>query len=56
VVDLFEEKAKDTIKELKSGEALVLENVRAHDAETEEGTPEEQTKKEPVGNSVALKT
>ena len=48
VDDLFGEKAKDAIKELKSGEILVLENVRMYDAETEEGTPEEQAKKELV--------
>ena len=43
--DLYGEKAKAAIKELKSGEVLVLENVRMFDAETEEGTPEEQAKK-----------
>jgi phosphoglycerate kinase len=48
VDDLFGEKAIDAIKELKRGEILVLENVRAYGAETEEGTPEEQAKKEPV--------
>ena len=44
------EKAKEAIKELKSGEVLVLENVRMFDAETEEGTPEEQAKKPLVVN------
>jgi phosphoglycerate kinase len=48
VDDIFGEKAKDTIKELKSGNVLVLENVRMYDAETEEGTPEVQSKKELV--------
>jgi len=50
VADVFGEKAKDAIKELKSGEVLVLENVRVYDAETREGTPEEQAKKELVVN------
>ena len=45
VDDLYGEKAKEAIKELKSGEILVLENVRMFDAETEEGTPEEQAEK-----------
>ena len=52
--DLYGEKAKDAIKELKSGEVLVLENVRMFDAETEEGTPEEQAKKPLVVNLAPL--
>ena len=52
--DLYGEKAKDAIKELKSGEILVLENVRMFDAETEEGTPEEQAKKPLVANLAPL--
>jgi phosphoglycerate kinase len=54
VDDLFGEKAKDAIKELRSGEVLVLENVRAYDAETDEGTPEEQAKKPLVVNLAPL--
>jgi phosphoglycerate kinase len=54
VDDLFGEKGKDAIKELKSGEVLVLENVRMYDSETEEGTPEEQAKKELVVNLAPL--
>ena len=54
VDDLFGEKAKDAIKGLKSGEVVVLENVRAYDAETEQGTPEEQAKKELVVNLAPL--
>ena len=54
VDDLYGEKAKDAIKELKSGEILVLENVRMFDAETEEGTPEEQAKKPLVVNLAPL--
>jgi len=54
VDDIFGEKAKDAIKELKSGEVIVLENVRMYDAETEEGTPEDQEKKELVVNLAPL--
>jgi phosphoglycerate kinase len=54
VDDLYDEKAKAAIKELKSGEILVLENVRMFDAETEEGTPEEQAKKPLVVNLAPL--
>jgi phosphoglycerate kinase len=54
VDDVFGEKAKDAIKELKNGEILILENVRTYDAETEEGTPEEQAKKEFVVNLAPL--
>jgi phosphoglycerate kinase len=54
VDDLFGEKAKNAIKELKNGEVLVLENVRMYDAETEEGTPEEQAKKPLVFNLAPL--
>jgi len=44
VDDLYGEKAKDAIKKLKSGEVLVLENVRTFAGETKEGTPEEHAK------------
>ena len=54
VDDLYGEKAKEAIKELKDGEVLVLENVRMFDHETEEGTPEEQAKKELVVNLAPL--
>lgn len=54
VDDLFGEKAKDAIKKLNGGEILVLGNVRAYHAETEEGTPEEQAKKELVVNLTPL--
>jgi phosphoglycerate kinase len=46
VDEVFGEKAQKAIKELKSGEILVLENVRTYAAETEEGTPEEHAKTE----------
>ena len=54
VDDLYGEKAKEAIKELKSGDVLVLENVRMYDAETEEGTPEEQAEKPLVVNLAPL--
>jgi phosphoglycerate kinase len=44
VDDVFGEKAQRAIKELKSGEILVLENVRTYAGETEGGTPEEHAK------------
>ncbi|HVP41237.1 MAG TPA: phosphoglycerate kinase [Candidatus Krumholzibacteriaceae bacterium] len=46
VDDLFGEKAQKAIKELKSGEVLVLENVRNYPDELKKGTPEEQAKSE----------
>jgi len=54
VDDVFGEKAKDAIKNLKSGETLVLENVRTYAAETKEGTPEEHAKTELVKNLAPL--
>jgi phosphoglycerate kinase len=44
VDDVFGEKAQRAIKELKSSEILVLENVRTYPGETKEGTPEEHAK------------
>jgi len=46
--DVFGEKAQKAIKELKSGEILVLENVRSFPGETKEGTPEEHARTELV--------
>lgn len=54
VDDLFGEKAKDAIKNLKGGEILVLENVRSWDPETKSGTPEQQSKTELVQNLAPL--
>jgi phosphoglycerate kinase len=54
VDDLYGEKAKDAIKKLKSGEILVLENVRTFDGETKEGTPKEHAKTELVKNLAPL--
>jgi phosphoglycerate kinase len=48
VGDVFGEKAQKAIKELKSGEILVLDNVRNFAGETKEGTPEEHAKTELV--------
>ncbi|MFQ6068313.1 MAG: phosphoglycerate kinase [Candidatus Bathyarchaeia archaeon] len=44
VNDLFGEKAKKAIRDLKSGEILVLENVRTYPKERRKGTPEEHAK------------
>jgi phosphoglycerate kinase len=46
VNDLFGEKAQKAVKELKSGEVLVLENVRTYPDELKKGTPEEHAKSE----------
>jgi phosphoglycerate kinase len=54
VDDVFGEKAKDTIRNLKGGEILVLENVRTYAGETKEGTPEEHAKTEIVKNLAPL--
>lgn len=48
VEDVYGEKAKTAIKELKSGEVLVLDNVRNFAGETKEGTPEDHAKSELV--------
>jgi phosphoglycerate kinase len=54
VDDLYGEKAKDAIRRLKSGEILVLENVRTFAGETKEGTPEEHAKTELVRSLAPL--
>ena len=54
VDDVFGEKAKNAIKNLKAGEVLVLENVRSWDGETKSGTPEQQSKTELVQNLAPL--
>ena len=54
VDDLYGEKAKAAIKNLKSGEVLVLENVRTFPSETKDGTPEEQVKTDLVKNLAPL--
>jgi phosphoglycerate kinase len=54
VDDVFGEKAKNEIKKLKSGEILVLDNVRTFADETKEGTPEEHAKTDLVKNLAPL--
>ena len=52
--DLFGEKAKSAIREMKSGEILVLQNVRTYAKERKKGTPEEQAKTEFVQSLAPL--
>ena len=54
VDDIFGIKAKNAIKNLKSGEILVLDNVRGFDGETKKGTPEEHAKTDLVKNLAPL--
>ncbi|MCX8150848.1 MAG: phosphoglycerate kinase [Candidatus Bathyarchaeota archaeon] len=54
VDDVYGDKAKAAIKKLKSGEILVLENVRSFDGETKNGTPEQHAKTELVQNLAPL--
>jgi phosphoglycerate kinase len=52
--DLFGEKAKNSIKGLKSGEILVLKNVRTYSEEMKKGTPEEHAKTDFVKSMAPL--
>ena len=54
VDDVFGDKAKAAIKDLKGGEILVLENVRSWDKETKSASPEEASKTELVQNLAPL--
>jgi len=54
VDDVFGEKAQRAVKELKSGEILVLENVRTFADEQKKGTPEEHAKSEFVKSLAPL--
>jgi len=54
VDDVFGEKAQKAIRELKSGEVLVLGNVRGVSNEQNKGTPEEHSKTEFVKNLAPL--
>jgi phosphoglycerate kinase len=54
VNDLFGDQAKAAIKALKSGEILVLENLRSWDGETKSGTPEQQSKTPLIQNLAPL--
>src|SRR4030043_317177 len=52
--DIYGEKAKKAIKNLKGGEILVLDNVRGFDGETKNGTPTEHAKTPLVQNLAPL--
>ena len=54
VEDVYGERAKESIRKLKSGEVLLLENVRTYAGETKDGTPEDHAKTELVGNLAPL--
>jgi len=54
VADICGEKAQNAIKNLQSGEVLVLDNVRGFDGETKKGTPEEHSKTTLVQNLAPL--
>ena len=54
VDDVYGEKAQNQIRKLKSGEILVLDNVRNFAGETKEGTPEDHAKTELVKNLAPL--
>ncbi len=54
VDDVFGDKAKSEIRKLKSGEILVLDNVRGFAGETKEGTPEDHAKTDLVRNLAPL--
>ena len=54
VDDVYGEKAQKAIKELKSGEILVLDNVRKFSGETKKASPEEHSKSELVMNLAPL--
>lgn len=54
VDDLFGEKAKHAIKAMKSGEIVLLENIRFFEGETEDKSPEEHAKSQLVANLAPL--
>jgi phosphoglycerate kinase len=54
VGDVYGEKAKNAIKGLKSGEILVLDNVRNFPREAKDASPEEHAKSELVANLAPL--
>lgn len=54
VDDVFGEKAQKAIKELKSGEILVLKNVRTYADERKNGSPDDHAKSELVKNLAPL--
>ena len=54
VDDIYGDRAKEAIKGLKSGEILVLDNVRAFPLETKEGSPSDHAKTELVQSLAPL--
>jgi len=54
VDDLFGQKAKNAIRQLRGGEILVLENVRSWDGETQKGSPQKQSRTDLVQNIAPL--
>ncbi len=54
VNDIFGEKAKTAIKQMKSGDIIMLDNVRKYKDETEKKTPEEHAQSELVQNLYPL--
>jgi phosphoglycerate kinase len=54
VGDIYGEKAKNAIRNLKKGKILVLDNVRGFDGETKKGTPIEHAKTALVQNLAPL--
>ena len=54
VDDVYGEKAQNAIKNLQSGEILVLDNVRDFDGETKKATPQEHAKTPLVQNLAPL--
>ena len=54
VDDIYGEKAKNEIKNMKQGDIIMLDNVRKYDGETEKKTPEEHAQSELVQNLYSL--
>lgn len=54
VDDIYKEKAKEAIKNLKKGEVLLLDNVRQFNGETDKKSAEEHSKSELVQNLYPL--
>jgi len=54
VEDIYGETAQNAIKNMQSGEVIMLDNVRRYDGETEKKTPEEHAQSELVQNLYPL--
>ena len=52
--DIFGDKAKNAIRNMKPGDVIMLDNVRKYDGETEKKTPEEHAQSELVKNLYPL--